>query len=72
MQMWEGLERGVGLRELNLSACNIQGHLRQFALVLQTMGACPNLQVLDLSSTPSLTREWRHWRRVYNAAGNFG
>jgi hypothetical protein len=57
LEMREGLERSVGLKELCLSACNIQGHLPQFASVLQAMGACPNLQVLDLSSNHAISDE---------------
>jgi Ran GTPase-activating protein (RanGAP) involved in mRNA processing and transport len=57
LEMREGLERSVGLQELCLSACNIQGHLPQFASVLQAMGACPNLQVLDLSSNHAISDE---------------
>ena len=56
-EMCEGLEKSVGLRELTLSACNIQGHLPQSLSVLRALGACPNLEVLDLAANHELSDE---------------
>ena len=57
LEMREGLERSVGLKELSLSACSMQGHLPQFASVLRAMGACPHLEVLDLSCNHAISDE---------------